>query len=101
MIQARRRISQITTVLISSPYTAARSQHVSQILSQAFIDPEQRADHRLLIIRGRKSRRPAVLSIPRVCELMWKEIAGKQIRVVVEKVPRLNAVVARLMMLQP
>ena len=72
----------------------------AKVLGQAFVDPEQVAFHRLLVVAGREARGAAVLAVPAMGELVRQQVAGRGGIGRVDKGSSGNAIVAGLMMLQ-
>ena len=64
-------------ILLGGPDAAARGEHVAEVLGQAFIDPEQIALHRLLVVAGGEARGTAVLAVPAMGELVRQQQAGR------------------------
>ena len=64
VIEIRRDFGKLIAILLRRPEAAARRKQIAEVLSQSFVNPKQLALHRLLIIRRRQSRRPAILAVP-------------------------------------
>src|SRR4030088_2056302 len=79
--------------------TAARGKHGSQIVRQAFIDPQQFAAHGLLEIRSGQANRAAKLAIPGMSELVGEEIGCEKTTVGIGEGVLRDAVVAAFMVL--
>src|SRR2546427_6104585 len=100
VVQVGSRPGKLFALRMRRAQAAAGSEHVTQILRQPFIDPEQIAAHGLLIIGCSQAGRAAILSVPGMDKLVRKESREKSVAIRVEQRAFGRAVVARLVVLQ-
>ena len=87
-------------VLLGGPDAAAGCEDVAEIFGEAFVDPEEVADHGLLVVAGGEAGGAAVFAVPAMGELVGEEQAGEGELLIVNEGECGDAVVAGLMVLE-
>src|SRR5882762_11544599 len=100
MIEHGRGSSQGLSILLRRPKPRAGCEHVAQILGEAFVNPQEVANHRLLVVARHQASGPAILAVPRVHELVGKKRCIEQMLVGIEQRALAGTIVAGFMVLQ-
>src|SRR5579883_2683618 len=100
MIHKSGRLGKICTVFLRSPNTTACSEHISEVLGKAFINPEQIPLHGLLIVSGVEPCGAPKFAIPGMSKFVRQEVAFEQTQIRIEKGAGIYAIITRLMMLE-
>src|SRR5215472_3135778 len=69
MVEHRSGVGSVFTPLLWRAQACSASEDVSQIIGETFVDPQQIAFHRLLIVGRCQSRGTAIFAVPRMDEL--------------------------------
>ncbi len=100
VVEAGGGVGEAVAELLGSPQAAARGEHVAEITGQTFVNPQQFALHRLLVIRRGKARGAAVLAVPRVDEFVRQQAGGELAKIGIDKRAQRHAIVAGLVVLE-